>query len=115
MQVIINKRLLNLREKFLLGPGLEPESPALRTGTLPTAPLRRITKPSQNLSPLSNANISVLHYGQMALVPVRRVVGIHLGGAVASTPARRTGHPDSSPGVGENFSLKLTTLELLDC
>ena len=39
---------------------------------------------------------------------------ISLGGAVISAPARRTGDPGSNPGSGENFSLKLTSLDLLD-
>ena len=36
----------NLREKFSPGPGIEPGSPALRTGAITTKPPRRSAGPS---------------------------------------------------------------------
>ena len=37
-----------------------------------------------------------------------------LGGLVVIAPARRAGDPGSIPGPGENFSLKLLLLNIVD-
>ena len=63
----------------------------------------------------SNANIGVLHYGQMALEPLQREnfgLGpvICLYGADDSVPVHRVGDLSSNPGPGENFSLKIKNI-----
>ena len=37
---------------------------------------------------------------------------IQLGGPVGSAPMRTAGWPGSNPGSGENFSLKISNIEL---
>ena len=73
--------VVNLREKFSPGPGFEPWSPALRPGSLPTAPPKWITRPTQNFSvsrsPLPSGPPSVHNGGEHLWVPVRREVGIN--------------------------------------
>ena len=90
LQQILNKFINNLREKFSLGPGFEPGSPALCAVAITT----KLPKPGRWHQCFPEGNEDLIR-GEFQLGPVDR-----LGSLVVIAPV---GDPGSNPGPGENF------------